>query len=87
MKEDIIQENLLDFISRNFLTPKEEIILDKSLIDMGIIDSMGLIEIATFMENNFSFKVHENDMIRDNFGSILKMVSYILKKTTNGQQI
>jgi acyl carrier protein len=84
MKDTEIQENLLNFISRNFLTPKEEIVLDKSLVDAGIIDSMGLIEIATFMENQFSFKVHENDMIRDNFGSIFKMVNYIIKKTNNG---
>ena len=81
MKENEIQELLLNFISRNFLVAKTDIIMDKSLIDMGVIDSMGLIEIATFIENNFSFKIQEAHMTRDNFGSVLKMVAFIKKQT------
>jgi acyl carrier protein len=80
MTESEIQESLLGFITRNFMVEKEIIILDRSLVDMGIIDSMGLIEIATFMENQFGFKVLEDQMNRDNFGSVLKMVSFIKKQ-------
>lgn len=83
MQDENIQENLLSFISRNFLVDKSEIELDKSLVDMGVIDSMGLIEIASFMENQYTFKVQETHMNRDNFGSVIKMVSYIKKQTTH----
>ena len=72
-----IQEQLLDFLTRNFLVSREEIILDESLIDQGIIDSFGLIEIATFMEKSFSIVVTEKQMIRQNFGSVLKIINFI----------
>ena len=75
--EEKIQEQLLDFLTRNFLVAREEIILDESLIDQGIIDSFGLIEIATFMEKSFFIVVTEKQMTRQNFGSVLKIVNFI----------
>ena len=72
-----IKELLLDFICRQFLVDLEDIEVDKSLIDTGIIDSMGLIEIASFIEQNFNFKVKEDQMNRKNFGSVLLIVDFI----------
>lgn len=74
-----IKDSLLDFVSRQFLVDKEDIELDKSLIDTGIIDSMGLIEISTFITQNFNFKVSVDQMTRQNFGSILLLVDFIDK--------
>jgi acyl carrier protein len=74
-----IKELLLDFICRQFLVDKGDIEIDKSLIDMGIIDSMGLIEISSFISQNFSFKVTVDQMNRQNFGSVLLMVDFIDK--------
>jgi acyl carrier protein len=74
-----IKEMLLEFICRQFLVDKEDIELDKSLIDTGIIDSMGLIEISTFIRQNFNFIITVDQMTRQNFGSVLLMVDYIDK--------
>ncbi|MDC7222444.1 MAG: acyl carrier protein [Spirochaetales bacterium] len=72
-----IETKLLDFIAENFMVDREEIPLDKSLIDEGIIDSFGLVEIAAYMKKSHGFEVETEDMIRDNFGSVEKMVAYI----------
>lgn len=74
-----IRELLLDFICRQFLVDKVDIEIDKSLIDTGIIDSMGLIEISSFISQNFNFKVAVDQMTRQNFGSVLLMVDFIDK--------
>jgi acyl carrier protein len=74
-----IKELLLDFICRQFLVEREEIELDRSLIDAGIIDSMGLIEISTFINQTFNFKITVDQMTRQNFGSVLLMIDYIDK--------
>ena len=76
MSKDI-QEKLLGFIAENFFVEKGEINLDKSLVDEGIIDSMGLIEIVTYLEYEFSIVVHEDQMTRENFGSIVKIVKFV----------
>lgn len=75
----MIKESLLQFISRQFTVDKEEIQLDKSLIDTGIIDSMGLIEISTFISQTYNFEITVDNMTRQNFGSVLLMVDFIEK--------
>ncbi len=72
-----IQSDLLDFISRQFFVDIEDIEIDKSLVDTGIIDSMGLIEIATYIQKTYNFTVTESQMNRQNFGSVLKLVDFI----------
>jgi acyl carrier protein len=72
-----IKESLLSFISKQFLVDREDIEVDKSLIDTGIIDSMGLIEISSFITANYNFKVAVDQMTRQNFGSILLIVDFI----------
>ena len=76
-----IRDKLLDFITSSFMVEREEIDLDKSMIDEGIIDSFGLIEIAAFMEREFNMKVREDQMIRSNFGSVHKIVDFIRRET------
>ena len=76
-----IQDKLLDFISRSFFVEKDDINLEVSLMDAGIIDSMGLIEIISFMEKEFSFTVDDNLMTRENLGSVTRMVNFIKRET------
>ncbi len=82
MKKEI-QKKLLEFTARNFMVDESEIDVTKSLIDEGIIDSFGLVELAIFMENEFKIVVAEEDMIRPNFGSIDKMVNFISGRPKN----
>lgn len=77
VNKEQIKEQLLDFICRQYLVDLQDIQLDKSLVDTGIIDSMGLIEIATFIRQTFNFTVKEDEMNRKNFGSVMLMVDFI----------
>jgi acyl carrier protein len=78
-----IKEKLLGFICLNFMVETEDINLNESMIDQGIIDSFGLVEIAGFIEEEFSIKIEENQMNRDNFGSVLKIVDFIKREMEN----
>lgn len=75
-----IQETIIDFVAQQFVVDKEEIELDKSLVQVGIIDSIGLIEIASFIEKKYGFTVTEKEMNRENFGSIIRMSEFIQKR-------
>jgi len=83
---DAIQGVLLDFISRAFFVERNDIDVDKSLVQTGIIDSIGLIEISSFMERTFGFHVTEGDMTRDNFGSVTLMSKFAYRRLSDGQQ-
>ena len=75
-----VQEKLLFFITDCFMVDKEEIDIDKSLVDAGIIDSFGLIEICVFIEKEFSFTIKEKQLTRDNFGSVTRIVEFIRRE-------
>ena len=81
MMSQEIQDKLLDFIAQTFSTEKDDINLEKSLVDEGTVDSFGLIEIVSYMEQEFSFVVHDNQMTRENLGSVVKIVNFIKKMT------
>lgn len=74
-----IQEELIEFICLEFYVEKEDIELDESLVDSGIIDSMGLIEISTYISEKYFFLISEEHMTKDNFGTVEKIVTFIIK--------
>ncbi len=78
-----IQNELMEFLCRQFLVETEDIDITKSLVDTGIIDSMGLIEIASYISKKYEFKVEEQHMNRDNFGSVIKIVDFIYRVKTS----
>lgn len=80
MKKDVAVDQLIDFVVDNYMVDKEDVPLDRSLIDEGIIDSFGLIEIATFLEGAFEIAVVEADFTRENFGSIYRMIDFVEAK-------
>jgi len=81
--EQAILEKLLEFIVQNFQVEKDEIDLEKSLIDEGVIDSFGLVEIAGFINNEYAFVIADEDMHRDNFGSVNKIVQFICRRVAS----
>jgi acyl carrier protein len=78
--KDKIQDKFLVFLSRQFMVPVNEIELDKSLVDTGVIDSMGLIEISAYIEQEYQFKITEEMMTRGNFGSVYKITDFIVRQ-------
>jgi len=79
----VATEKLLEFIVDTYMVEREEVPLEESLIDEGIIDSFGLIEIASFLEETFSIKIEDEELIRENFGSIVKMIQFVDRKKNN----
>jgi len=75
--EDTVRASLVGFVTRSFNVAKTDIQMDKSLIDQGIIDSFGLVEITTFIEQEFRVVVKESDMTRESFGSMNKMARFV----------
>ncbi len=53
---------------------------DVSLLDAGIIDSVAVIEIITFIEETYSIKVEDDEIVPENLDSINKIDSYISRK-------
>ncbi len=52
------------------------------LFEKGIIDSTGVLELASFIEDNFNVKVTDEELVQDNFSS-LKAIEKFLQSKNN----
>jgi len=51
-----------------------------SFQESGILDSMGFLELITFIEAKFAIKIHDTELTPDNFDTLLKMSSFVEEK-------
>jgi acyl carrier protein len=58
---------------------------DASLLDQGIVDSTGVLEVITFLETEFAIKVEDAEMTPDNLDSISNLVAFVARKKARAQ--
>ena len=70
------------FIARNLLFSGDGFGYsdDASFLREGIVDSIGILELVTFIENSFNIRVDDTELTPDNFDSINKVAAYIHNK-------
>ena len=50
-----------------------------SLLDRGIIDSTGVLEVVMFIEETFAVKVRDSDLLPENFDSVARIADFIAR--------
>ena len=62
-----IEDEIRKFIVENFLFGQadEELGDDESLLDNGVIDSTGVLELIAFLEEHFQIKVADAELVPD----------------------
>ncbi len=72
------------FIVENFLFGNADGLQDNSsLLDKGIIDSTGVLELVGFLTDEFSITIDDEELVPENFDSIEKVATYLKKKLTD----
>ena len=76
------KELIRQFVVDNFLVgdDSEELDNDGSLLDLGIIDSTGVLELVSFVEEQFEFEVEDQDVVPENFDTVNCIVAYVQRK-------
>ena len=75
---DQVASRIYTFIEEDLLMGQGvEFQLDDSLLEEGIIDSLGLLEIVTFIESEFGISVQDADVTLDNFGDVNAIAAYV----------
>ncbi len=77
-KEDVLRQ----FILENYLFTDDQskLINSDSFLDTGVLDSMGILELIFFLEEEMSIKVESQEMIPANLDSINNLLIFIEKK-------
>jgi acyl carrier protein len=76
-KNEKIIEYIRDEISNQ---PIDDIDIDEDLLGSGIVDSLGMMKLVIFLENEFDIKIGPEDMTVENFMTIRNIAKYISKQ-------
>lgn len=53
---------------------------DASLLDHGIVDSTGVLEVTAFLESCFDIRIHDNEIVPENLDTIDNIVGFVERK-------
>ena len=74
-------EQVRAFITSNFYVADPTALKNEaSLLDQGIIDSTGVLEVIFFVEETFGITVEDNEMLPDNLDSIERIAAFVKRK-------
>ena len=77
-----IESNLEKFIVDELIVGSKGMKLDhdQSLISSGVIDSLAILRLITFIEEKFGVTVEDEDVVPDNFETINIISDYVKAK-------
>ena len=74
-------EVVKEFIIDNFLFGDgAKISNDTTLLEKGIIDSTGVLELVAFIEDNFNVTVADEELVQENFSSLIAIEKFLQSK-------
>jgi acyl carrier protein len=78
-----LEQEIRNFIVDNFLygEDNEKLSNDDSLMEQGLIDSTGALELVTFLEGKYGIKIEDNELDPENLDSVNKLAGFIKCKT------
>jgi acyl carrier protein len=78
---DRLRKEIREFITANFYLPDPKGLDDEaSLIDLGVVDSTGVLEVISFLESHFGINVAEDETVPENLDSIARIVGFVARK-------
>lgn len=80
--ESLIREKIRGYLEENFLYMMPNFVLDDDdrLLERGVVDSMGIVEMLTFIEDEFGVKAADDEISEANLGSLRAIVRFVASK-------
>ena len=76
-----IQSEIRNYIIENILFGDDKLLdIDTPFQENGILDSIGFLEIITFVEEKFGIEIADNEVIPENLGSLRRISGFVKKK-------
>ena len=77
-----MRQAIRKFILTSFLFSDDETQLsdEESLLDRGIMDSTGVLELVAFLDAEYAVKVADEELLPENLDSVDRIVAFIARK-------
>ncbi len=77
-----IREQIRQFIAHNFMFADnvDGLADDASLLEEGIVDSTGVLELVGFIEETFDLHVEDDEIVPDHLDSVDRLAEFVRRK-------
>lgn len=81
MTQETINNKLRSFILEKFPLARKKGVNDTSiLLQSGIVDSLGILELVAFMEQEFAITISDDELLPENFQNLQALTSFVQTK-------
>lgn len=79
-----VEQKVRGFILENFMFTNDESALnsDESLLEKGVIDSTGVMELVAYLEDEYKFQINDDELVPENLDSVQNIVAFVASKAT-----
>lgn len=80
---ETIEHEIRAFLRDNFPLSADGVALDRddSLIEVGVIDSTGVLELIGFIEERYEIQIADEEVLPENLDSIANIIRFVGGKT------
>lgn len=75
-----VQEKIKDFIAIKFAYESETLNPEDDLLSQGIVDSMGILQLVTHMEETFGIQISDDEIVPENFRTLQALADLVSQK-------
>jgi acyl carrier protein len=78
---EAVEETIEGYLTETFLLGMStEIDRERSLVDAGIVDSTGIVELVSFLEERFAIAIPDEDLTPGNFETVSRIAAYVRRR-------
>jgi len=86
MPSQTAESRIREFILKNFpLARKNGLKPNDKWLETGMIDSLGILDLVSFLEKEFSLAISDEDLEPRNFESLEAVAEFVVKKAEGGR--
>ncbi|MEM7083892.1 MAG: acyl carrier protein [Pseudomonadota bacterium] len=76
-----MKDAIITFITDEILEEDERIDADENLLADGMVDSLGMLRLIGFIDEQFGLVIPPEDFILDNFRTVNQLMSYLARRS------
>ena len=82
-QERSIEDLIREYVLKQFpLARKNGIKPEEKWLEAGLLDSLGILDLVHFLEEEFSIQVSDEDLVPENFESLSTVVDFTRRKSS-----
>ena len=80
-QSDPVSERIQGFLLEKFPAAKKRgVSREDHLLDTGILDSLGILDLVSFVEQEFGVTISDDELLPENFRSVAAIPAFVLRK-------